>query len=342
MAGELARQGWRSELLVAREGELARRARCTPPAGQAAWEISTHGGFWLRPWRAVSLWRGLRARKPQAVILNGPSELKIAAPLARLAGVPHIILRRGIPKPLSANPFNRLCLAWSLTGVITNSEATLQALLGRYAAALERLAPRVIHNGLEPSQWHPPAGAPPEKVIAVVARLSPEKGIDRALEALALITPQHPGALLRIAGEGPERPALEALAQRLGLSAQVEFLGQTDSVRNVMAESTVLLLPSHWEGFGFVLVEAMLLERPTVAFEGSAATEIIDPGETGFLVPAGDLPALAAAVSRLFAQPALAQRLGRNGRQRALAHFTLASAAGKLIALLKAPPGSPS
>jgi len=173
--------------------------------------------------------------------------------------------------------------------------------------------------------------------IAVVGRLEWEKGVDRAIQALHLLRRRMGHATLRIVGEGSQRGNLEALAKELGLSEAVEFTGHTGDVRRLLNECDLLVMPSRWEGFGFVLVEAMLLELPTVAFDLPAAREIVMNGTTGLLVPQEDIDALAGAMGAILATPGRARTLGMAGRLRAMSRFTLDRAAAELEQVLREP-----
>jgi glycosyltransferase involved in cell wall biosynthesis len=124
----------------------------------------------------------------------------------------------------------------------------------------------------------------------------------------------------------------------LGLANAVEFTGHSADVRHLLNECDVLVLPSRWEGFGFVLVEAMLLELPTVAFDLPAAREIVVDGTTGLLVPQDDIDALAGALGAVLASPGRARTLGMAGRLRAMSQFTLDRAAAELEQVLQEPP----
>jgi glycosyltransferase involved in cell wall biosynthesis len=133
---------------------------------------------------------------------------------------------------------------------------------------------------------------------------------------------KHPAARLLIAGDGPDRRILEALAQSLGLR-QAVFLGWRNDAANIMADVDLLAVPSRWEGFGLVTLEAMALAKPVVASHVSALPEIVVPGETGLLVRAGDFGGLADSIDSLLADPQRATVMGRVGRDRARREFTV-------------------
>lgn len=320
MSQALAARGWPVEVLVWPRSPLAEQVAA---AGLACWPLALRAGSLLNPLKLARLSRGLARRQPEAVILNGSHELKTAGLLAHLSGVPRVILRRGIPRPLSPGWINRWLLRHAVTRLITNSQATLDAMAGGFPGLVERLRPRVVYNGVDPAGFVPPASRIPTGRIVMVGRLEWEKGMDLGLAAFARLREHVPRARLRIVGDGSERQALEELAERLGVREAVEFTGPTRRVPELLRDADVLVLASRWEGFGFVLVEAMLMELATVSFDFPAAREIVVDGMTGLLAPEGDVEALSAALTALLTAPARVRDLGKAGRLRALSNFTL-------------------
>jgi glycosyltransferase involved in cell wall biosynthesis len=187
---------------------------------------------------------------------------------------------------------------------------------------------RVVHYGLDapPQPWGATGGPdlPPETpVLLAICRLVPQKGVDVAIEALALIREQHPDVHLVVLGEGPLRSELASLAARLEVEDAVSFPGRVGDVAWWLRRAAVLVHPARWEGFGLAVLEAMLSERPVVASAVSSLPEIIVDGETGRLVPPDDAPALAAAVGDLFEHPARASAMGAAGRTLARQEFSV-------------------
>lgn len=163
-----------------------------------------------------------------------------------------------------------------------------------------------------------------EFLVAFVGRLSPEKGVDLLLEALARLPA---GFRLAVAGSGAQRQELQAQAQRLSVSRRVTFLGRVErhQLAEFLSACDCLVLPSRstpvWrEQFGLVLVEAMMCETPPVGADCGAIAEVI--GDAGLLFPEGDVGALVARLQRLYHEPQLREDLGRRGRERALRLFT--------------------
>jgi len=183
-----------------------------------------------------------------------------------------------------------------------------------------------IHNGLVTENIEPsPLSADPPRVLCI-GRLIREKGFDVALDAFARVRGRFPNAILTIAGEGLERPALERQAQALGLGKSVDFAGWVEpgAVYELISRSSVMLVPSRWrEPFGIVAIEAALMARPVIAARTGGLAEVVIDGETGFLVDKEDPQALADRLGEVLSQPELAARLGRNARADMLKRFSL-------------------
>ncbi len=150
-------------------------------------------------------------------------------------------------------------------------------------------------------------GAP---LVVSVGRLAMEKGHAYLLDALAGLD----GVQLLVVGDGPERAALEMRARSLGLDRRVRFLGVREDALSILALADACALPSLYEGFGIVVLEAMALGVPVVASRAGGLPEVIRDGETGLLVPPADPAALAAALRRVVLDRALSRRIADKAR----------------------------
>jgi glycosyltransferase involved in cell wall biosynthesis len=156
----------------------------------------------------------------------------------------------------------------------------------------------------------PPAPRPPGPLILALGRLHRNKGFDVLIRALALL----PGVRARIAGEGPERAALERLAQSCGVAERLELPGWSHDQAGLLAGCDLLVCPSRFEPLGNVVIEAFSAGRPVVAAAVAGPVELIDPGRTGLLVPPEDPARLAGAIRSVLDDPALSARLAEAGR----------------------------
>src|ERR687890_721986 len=154
-------------------------------------------------------------------------------------------------------------------------------------------------------------------------QLFPRKGIRFLIEAVAMLVPRFPDIKLVLAGDGFERPELVQLAERLGIGAQVTFLGWVPNAAlpPYYRAAAVSVIPSLEEGFGIPAAEAMGCEVAVVASDAGGLPEVVENGVTGLVVPRGDSKALAQAIGSLLSDPQRRRQMGQAGRERALRLF---------------------
>ncbi len=129
-------------------------------------------------------------------------------------------------------------------------------------------------------------------------------------------------ARLIMVGDGPDRSRALARALGLGIADDVSFVGVTESVADILSTAQVFLLPSEMESFGLAALEAMACEVPVVATRVGGLEEVVEDGESGYLLPVGDVEAMAARTLDILRDPALRQRLGQRGRAIAAEKFS--------------------
>lgn len=160
-------------------------------------------------------------------------------------------------------------------------------------------------------------------MLGMVCRLVEQKGIGYALEAFKKLYEAFPNAHLVIAGDGELLTILKAKATMLGISERVHWLGWRDDAQTIMAALDIFLLPSMWEGFGLVLLEAMEKRVPIVASRVSAIPEIVQHGDTGLLVPPRDVDQLKAAIAYLLDDRPHRKYMGLLGNDRLELEFSV-------------------
>jgi glycosyltransferase involved in cell wall biosynthesis len=212
------------------------------------------------------------------------------------------------------------------------SESTASDLAAR---GIPRSRIAVIHPGIDTLAYTPaPAERSPVPLVVYLGRLKRYKRVDLIIRAFADM--KHPTAQLAIAGTGDHRPALEALAASLDLGERVKFLGFISEAQKValLRSAWVLAFTSPKEGWGITNLEAAACATPVVASSSPGLRESVVDGETGFLVPHGDLPALVRALNRVVSDRSLVETLGAAGRKFAEC-FTWESAAAQTEAHLR-------
>jgi glycogen(starch) synthase len=212
----------------------------------------------------------------------------------------------------------------------------------------------VLHNGITPRGWrvgprrvtaarekHAPTGGP---LLLYFGRLEYEKGVHDLVAALPRIRRAHPGTRLLVAGTGTAADLLVDTARTHRVLRTVGFLGHLpdDELAALLAAADAVVLPSRYEPFGIVALEAAAAGAPLVASTAGGLGEVVVDGETGVSFPPGDVPALAAAVGRVLADPRAAARRARTARARLGVDFDwahIAAATAEVYAAAR--PGGP-
>jgi glycosyltransferase involved in cell wall biosynthesis len=180
------------------------------------------------------------------------------------------------------------------------------------------------------------AGIPADAPLAIaVGRLIAQKDQSTLLRAFARVHERLPEARLAILGSGPLEAETRARVQELALGEAVVLPGRSE-IRDWLRRADVFVHTSRWEGFGIVLLEAMLAGLPVVATRVSAVPEVVVPGETGALVEAGDVGGVARELLELLGNPERARELGAAGRRRAQTEFSVAAMADRTLDVYRA------
>ncbi|MBC8075798.1 MAG: glycosyltransferase, partial [Chloroflexales bacterium] len=245
-----------------------------------------------------------------------------------------------------ARPLVRYAAASRVDRFIAVSPGTAQQIHTTLGVAPERI--EVVPNGVDlqrvaalaataPALPLPPVG---RTRLVAVGRLHPQKGTDVLLRAVAQMCAAGIDVECVLVGEGEEGARLKALAHALGLGERAIFAGRVANPFAWLKTAQIFVLPSRWEPFGIALIEAMAMGLPVVASATDGARSIVTHEVDGLLVPAGDVGALAEALSALARTPALRHALGERGRERAQ-HYDAALVAARyqqaLEPLLQAP-----
>jgi glycosyltransferase involved in cell wall biosynthesis len=281
--------------------------------------------------------RALRARLVRERIDLVHAHLPLPGAIARLAtrGLPvrvvyteHNVVDR---YRASSRWLNRLTYGWQ-DAVVAVSERVCESAV-RTIGARARARAQVVPNGIDPERLDAaaarglaaplPDAAPGALRLLVPGTLEPRKGQDVLIRALARLDARGAGGAfeLWLAGDGRSRAALGRRARQLGLGDRVRFLGRRTDVFAVMRAADLVVLPSRHEGHPLALLEAMALGRPCLAAAVGGIPEIVREGYTGLLVPPEDPAALADALLRLRADPALRDALGAAAARDVRARF---------------------
>jgi len=295
----------------------------------------------LNPLKMYSLYRLFRKKAVDGVILNLPSDVKAAGMAARLAGVKNIIYRRGSAIPVRNSLLNRFLFRRVVDEVIANSEETARTLLQNNPRLIGREKIHVIYNGIDLAAFDRRESVPvyrrkgKEVVLGNAGRLVEQKGQDMLLDIASLLKQEGVDFSLLVAGTGPLENLLKQNAADKGLGERAIFTGFAGDIKSFLHSTDIFLLPSRWEGFGYVLLEAMACSKPIVCFDTSSNPELVEDGINGYLVKPFDLREFAGRITYLAGHQDLQKKMGDAGRKKAEEKFTLERAVSEVRRLLK-------
>jgi glycosyltransferase involved in cell wall biosynthesis len=226
-----------------------------------------------------------------------------------------------------------------VAGWIVNSMASARAL--EKALNLSPGRTHVVYNGIDPSSLVPKRTRDDVRsqlgidrgagVVAIVARLEPQKNHELFLYAAAICRAARPSCRFLIVGDGPRRAELEALSRSLGLENDAGFLGNRSDIPDILAATDISVLSSHYEGLSNVMLEAMGSGIPIVSTDYAGVDEVLTDGVDGFVVPLNDAEGLARRMVQLLDDADLRRRLGQAGRESVCRRFTLDAMGRRLL-----------
>jgi phosphatidylinositol alpha-1,6-mannosyltransferase len=334
--------------LTGRDG-ISRLARLVTGAVDRATVLALHEPSAVRRYRDVNMW-GADGRSSRFVKCAVRQAASCGADTTVIVMHLHLVATAMAFAARGASIVTILCgieawrpLTWAQRTALDHVDTLLaisEFTRGRFRAANPRFNGRhieVCRPGIDRiDQPVVDAGEPPSALI--VGRMAADeryKGHDLLIEIWRDVVDAVPGAVLRVVGEGDDRPRLERVARSRGAGSHVVFLGGLDesALEREYERCTVFVMPSRDEGFGFVFVEAMRAARACVGSVG-AASEIIADQQTGLLVDPDDRAQLLTAVIRMLRHPSAAAEMGRRGHARFLLEFTDARFRDRFSALI--------
>jgi glycosyltransferase involved in cell wall biosynthesis len=326
MASHLAERGYSVVIVTAPNSALhLKTAETNIPCKTVA---VTNLSF-LNPVKKHSLKRLFRQLQVKTIIMNLPADMKVAGPAAKKAGVKKIIYRRGTALPVHNNLLNRYLFKHIITDVLVNSHATSDMLLSRNENLIDRSRIHVIYNGIDVEEidkrdyeilYHRKEG---ELILGNASRFVHQKGHRYLIDIAARLKEKGVKFKLLLAGTGELKEKIQLLAKEKDVEDLIVFLGFVANIKSFMKTLDVFLLSSGWEGFGYVMTEAMACEKPVIAFDISSNPEIIKDKQTGYLVPFEDTQAFAEKIEMLSTNRNRIQTMGKAGREDTLERFDI-------------------
>lgn len=195
----------------------------------------------------------------------------------------------------------------------------------------------IVHCGVNPAHYDFVRIRDKAKKLLYIGRLAVEKGIPVLFESLRLLSAEDHDFKLILVGDGPDAAALKSMAQGMGIANRIVFAGYAgqEEVREHLLQSDIFVLPSFAEGVPVSLMEAMACGVPVIATYVGGVAELVQDGETGQIVFAGDPVGLKEAIVRYLSDFSLRERVAQQGREKVVADFNLDREIDKLAALFK-------
>ncbi|TFG91132.1 MAG: glycosyltransferase, partial [Candidatus Atribacteria bacterium] len=302
------------------------------------YQISISNRSFLNPFKVMKLARIFRDEKVGVLLTNLSNDMKVASIAGKLAGVPNIIYRRGTAIPVRNSILNRYFFRRVITRIIANSQETKRSILENNSLLVPEDKIKMIYNGVILSSYHRDVkplykAEEGEIVLGSAGRLSEEKGHLYLLDMMNHLKKDKLRYKLLIAGEGKMLHTLEKKVQKLDISDQVKFLGFVEDMPSFFRSIDIFVLSSQFEGFGYVITEAMASRKPVVAFDIKSSAEIVEHGETGYITRSNDIDDMAARVNELAADSELRDKMGEKGRMRVKELFSFEKSQKEVVEL---------
>jgi glycosyltransferase involved in cell wall biosynthesis len=271
-----------------------------------------------------SLFKIVKKEKPHVLHLHGFGACNFGRIVSILAKIPNIVHEHNV---MMHQPRYQT-VADALLSPYTTKAIAISTQVRDYMVEKRKIKPEKLETffyGLPLAEFRSPSEeeiiqermtlgiAPDERIVCNVGRLDPQKGLEYLLRAARLILKDSPNTRFLIVGDGPDRSMLESLAQQEGIAEKVIFTGYSSNVPVLVSLCDIFVIPSLWEGGPITLFEAMNLRKPVIGTRVGLMGEVIQDGETGFLVPCKDVESLVDRINKLLQDPDLSKRMGEKG-----------------------------
>ncbi len=339
-ASGFKKNGYKVIMVCKKESPLSKKSK---QKKLAQFNISIKNLSFLNPFKLIKLIRFFKKEKINTVIFSSSPDLKLGAIAAKLAGVQKIIYRRGLAAPIKNKFLNRYILSKILTHIFANSFETKKTILQNLAKYLDADKIGVIHNGIDidktaikqAHQLKEIAKKQKGIVLGNMGRLTPQKSQDHLIKIAKLLKERKINFTLFIAGTGSLKEKLENMIQEYNLQEEVILLDFVEDIENFMFSIDIFLLSSQWEGFGYVLAEAMIMEKAVVAYNITSNPEIVENNSTGYLVENNDIENFTNKIETLITNKDIRETFGKAGKKRIIENFQFKDQIKKVEQFLK-------
>lgn len=289
---EFKNRGFNTILVGNRDSEITKRGIVEK---QNVYRFSVSNLSFINPFKLLTFFLFFKSKGVDAVILNLPADLKVAGIAAKLAGVPKIIYRRGMPHPLRSTWLNRFLFTKVLTHVVVNSKEIGRSLKQGNESWFPENKMVLIYNGVDTSRPIDKSRKLIEKkdneiLIGNAGRLTEQKGQKYLISLAKLLKADGMNFKILIAGEGELRASLQQTIDNEGLKNHVKLLGHVTDMPAFFNSLDVFVFTSLYEGSANTLIETLQYGVPTIAWDVSSNPEIIIDNETGHLISDFNVP----------------------------------------------------
>lgn len=277
----------------------------------------------------------LRKYQADVVLAMMKKDVRLTVPAAKAVGIPSVV-RHANDRALKGWLYDRVFFGMLPSHHIVNSEATRNTLI-ESAPWIDPAEITVIYNGIDPEPFETATpvdlGVPDDAfTFGFAGRLEVRKGLVDLVRAWKIVAQALPQAWLVIAGKGADE---DRAREALGDTPRVKWLGYRSDVPSILASLDVLVVPSHWEGFGLIAAEGLAAGVPVVATRASSLPEIIDDGADGWLVPPHEPELLARALIEVARNEEMRNRIASAGPAKVRGKFSLERMVGGYEATLR-------
>jgi glycosyltransferase involved in cell wall biosynthesis len=312
---EFRRQGFNTILVTNEASEMAKKGI---QEGLNVYRFRVGNLSFLNPIKIFIFFLFFKTKKVDAVIINLPSDLKVAGLAAKLSGVKQIIYRRGMPHPLRNTFLNRFLFSKVLTHVVVNSDEIGRNLKKGNESWFPKEKMILIYNGVDTKVSLDRSKKLFEKgedeiIIGNAGRLTEQKGQKYLIDLSKSLILEGVKFKIIIAGEGELRESLQKLIVENGLSDYVKLMGHVSDMSTFFNSLDVFVFTSLYEGSANTLIETLQHGVPTVAWDVSSHPEIIKDHVTGLLAKCGDVEELKEKILLFMHDKELRSRCVKNG-----------------------------
>ena len=324
-------------VITNKQSELYKRAKIS---GLDTISIKITNLSFLNVFKVLRIAKIFKRNRVHYLIINHPADLKIAGLAAKIAGLKNIIYRRGSAIPIKNSFLNRFYFSKIVTHIIANSEETKRTINANNPNLFPAEKISVIYNGLDLQKFDYQEYAPiyrkkeNEIVLGNSGRLVPQKSQKDLIELAKKLKAKKIKFKILIVGKGNLLTELKNFAKQSDVENEIEFLGFIENTKAFYESIDIFLLSSLWEGFGYVIAEAMAAKKAVIAYNISSNPELIVNNKTGFLIEKQDIDAFVEKIEWFVSNPQQLKLFGDQARKRVEDLFVIDKTFDNLIKFL--------